>query len=430
MRAVRIRGRRASRARRPLGLKPAVKESAQALAGGVVSGLVITGVVSSGWGAVPPGWLMGYAFVGAATLGAAVRGAMEARRRRSEARAIREMQIRLEGAEKSRTQALGLVEQMVASLEQYRTANVVLKRQIDEVSASTGDAAGRLVDQTNRVDGTIRELITGLEGALADAAGRDRESGGKRAAVRETIAEMRRYIESRRHEMAADRERVGAVRRRAEDLSRLASLVEDLADRTKVLAINASIEAARAGGHGRAFAVVADEVHRLAQQSALAAVRITDGLEAVRKAIDEQFAPKLDPAREQEERGLLERFADALSEIDARSGRSAQIHRAVLEQAGEHGRRVADTVMETLAGLQFQDVVRQRLEQVVEALDRMARHTEEVLACVRDSQGRFPEPLRAEDLASAYRMNPQRVAHAKALGQEIAPEEGPPVELF
>ena len=411
-------------------LGPAVREGSAVLAGGLMAGLMVTAVARAYAVGLPAGRRLDWWLVGASVVGAGAQGLVAAIQGRSRARRAQEARGRTRQVEVAHARLAAYTDQLVAALEQYRAAKTVLVRQIDGVTESTGQAAARLAEGTSRVDATIQELVQGLESALAEAEGRDEAGNGQRQEVRDAIRAMQRYIESRRDELALDRERVQAVRRQAEDLSRLARLVEDLADRTKVLAINASIEAARAGGHGRAFAVVADEVHKLAQQSARAAVAIAEGLAAVRRAVDDQFAAKLNPEKEAEERRLLESFADALGAIDGRSEALARIHRRVLAEAREHGRQVASTVMETFASLQFQDVVRQRLDQVCQALHRMIRHTERLLECARQPEGPFPEPFEAEGMADAYRMEPQRTAHREALGQEGAAETAPGVELF
>jgi len=106
----------------------------------------------------------------------------------------------------------------------------------------------------------------------------------------EVVANSMRGMESVASTMQMSADRIQALGRHSQEIGEIIGVIEDIADQTNLLALNAAIEAARAGEQGRGFAVVADEVRKLAERTGKATKEIAVVIETVLEGTDEAVA--------------------------------------------------------------------------------------------------------------------------------------------
>jgi methyl-accepting chemotaxis protein len=272
-------------------------------------------------------------------------------------------------------------DELSQSTEQTKVAINQIAEMIEEV-ASGADAQVQGVEESKQA---INEMVSGImnisesSSQVAEASqetAREAEQGND--SLQRAVSQMG-AIKSSVGDTAA---MIKALNERSRDIGKIVGTITDISAQTNLLALNATIEAARAGEHGRGFAVVADEVRKLAEQTGESARQITSMITEI----------QTDTNR------AVEAMNKGTQEVDLGMG--------IINEAGEAFQRIYASIQNVASQIQQVSAVTENLsassQQVAASVEELARIARESSANTQGVAATTEEQLAyIEEISSA-----------------------------
>jgi methyl-accepting chemotaxis protein len=311
----------------------------------------------------------------------------------------------------------------------------VMRGQIGDSMAESEREVMKVIEEIGILNAQSVEKRARIERSIKSGKALTESTHQRIDSNREIIVALEMQVEEQNTAMHSDFERIEGLAGEVQALTPLIKVITSIAQQTSLLALNAEIEAARAGSAGRGFGVVAIEVRKLSVLATQAADDVATKINSTSKRVATEMADAKASLEQYESNTGMRELIAGLGEMQQEFSKNGEMLLAVISEVDAGYVESVNRLSEALGHIQFQDVMRQRMEHVQEALVEMREHLRMLAEKPDDAEwdGHLDQTFKSLLAAhfDRYKMVSQTMSHLAVSGATAEVNNSrPAIELF
>jgi PAS domain S-box-containing protein len=293
-----------------------------------------------------------------------------------------DLTVKVEDTYKSRNDSTGTLAKSLDKMV-VNVGSLVsnLKQNIDQVASSAEElssSAEEVNASMEEVSSTIQQVATGSQNTAKDSETmlkQATQAGDSSIKGQQAAKEVSTKMEIIKKTTQEGAQKISALGEKSKEIGHIVDTINQISEQTNLLALNAAIEAARAGEAGRGFAVVADEVRKLAEESGQATQQISSLIQGIQTEIDSAVKSMGENSRQVDEgsKGVEAAVAsfELLPEVINAVNKSAQEVGAVAQENASGAEEVSASIQEVTSSMQQVSSAAQQMASIASELKNM-----------------------------------------------------------
>ena len=312
------------------------------------------------------------------------------------------------------------------SLQDIKEIYQLIQNHLNSIVTETDQAAMTLIQKLTTVHQAVGALNQTIEERYDEFRTLTKETNTTIPDQQNMAQRIQKYIDGRLTEIAEDNVNAQTLIDQSRKMKTLTDRIDDISAQTKILAINAKINASHAGKFGKGFGVIAKEVGSLSQTSKDSSKEIANMIEQILENITRFYEKKVDEEHLNQETAMLAEFKNQLAGSVQNYQNLDQLTKSTLDVINQSSRNIAREVMDALSTIQFQDSTQQQIDVVVKSLNLHKEHLKHLIDTICNSDEELKTTnFELESIKKLYIMSKQRNIHDNLLPtQDNIAQEG------